>query len=671
MKAVAWLGLAGWLALGPGACSSSGGGGDAGQDGALDGADGGEDGQDDGGGGPVCLRPGIYPKPVSFSAATEELGLGPDGLRMVGIMPVVVDLDGDRWPDLALTKASSEREDPAAPRGLYRLLRNTGGGGFEDWTWRSGLFVDRAGVQGRATSLLLFGDVDNDGDQDAFSGVSQSFDNALSLQDRSAIFLNQGDGTFVIGPAQPFTLGQYEPLASATFLDADHDGRLDLFSSLWYGRYGYLESMTQDYLWRGLGDGHFEDMTAAAGLTTVPFDQATAGDGKFHRASWGVTACDLDDDGWDDLLIAAYGRSWNQLYRNTGLGVFEDRTIGSGYEADGNENFRADDMFFACYCSIRPADPYCEGAPTPMINCTGLETAWWPGVNDQPWDLGGNSGTTACGDVDNDGDMDLLTSEIAHWHIGQASDKSELLYNDGFPAAPFRRPGNEATGLVRVHAGGWNEGDMGAALADLDNDGRLDAMIASSDYPDTYFLLWQQGTGGTFRELGQQAGVRVHRARGLGLIDYDRDGDYDLVIGTSLMRWSAGDTPPRPDDAYAYVFRNDTGQDSNKLMFHLVGAGGPAGANRDAVGARIRVSAGGKLFVRQVMSGHGLGQFQHDPLVIVGLGPECLAEEVTVRWPNATNSVQTLTDVHANQVVYLEEGQAPRLLSLEEYTRGE
>ncbi|HSA24840.1 MAG TPA: VCBS repeat-containing protein, partial [Myxococcota bacterium] len=522
---LAGLSLALW-ALG---CSSTDGSRDAGQDGEADGSLDGQDGvdgdQDDGG--PVCLHPGIYPEPVTFTEVTQELGLGPDGLRMTGILALVVDLDGDRWPDLALTKSSSAREDPAAPHGYYRLLHNLGGTGFEDWTWRSGLFRARDGTEGRATSLLLFGDVDNDGDQDAFAGVYQNYDNAATLVDRSAVFLNQGDGMFAIAPEQAFTLAEYEPVSSATFLDADHDGYLDLFTSEWYGRYGYLESMTQDYLWRGQGDGAFVDMTAAAGLTTVPFDEDTAADGKFHRASWGATACDLDDDGWDDLLIAAYGRSWNQLYRNTGAGVFEDLTIGSGYEADGNQSFREDDQFFLCYCQSRRDQPYCEGAGAPALMCAGMENNWWPGVNDQPWDLGGNSGTTACGDVDNDGDLDLLTSEIAHWHIGQASDKSELLLNVGFPAAPFLRPGNEATGLTRVHADGWNEGDMGAALADLDNDGRMDAMIPSSDYPDTYFLLWQQGSGGTFRELGQQAGVRVHRSRGLGLVDYDRDGDYD------------------------------------------------------------------------------------------------------------------------------------------------
>ena len=54
-----------------------------------------------------------------------------------------------------------------------------------------------------------------------------------------------------------------------------------------------------------------------------------------------------------------------------------------------------------------------------------------------------------CRDVDNDGWVDLLTTEIVHWDVGANSDPSELLFNLGDPAIRFERPGNEATGLTR------------------------------------------------------------------------------------------------------------------------------------------------------------------------------------------------------------------------------
>jgi enediyne biosynthesis protein E4 len=636
-----------------------------GVDGGTDADDGPDEGADDL---PAsCLFPGPGPRTLTFTDVTEELGLGPTGLRATGTQVTVVDLNGDRWPDLALVKGSSAREDPAAPTGLYRLLENQGSGGFADRTWSSGLFDARDGTPGRAASLAVFGDLDGDGDQDAFLGVYETTDNQATLLDHSDVYLNDGQGGFTPGPERRFTSQDYDPVASAALFDYDRDGRLDLFTAHHYARYGYLETMIQDNLWRGLGGGSFEDATGPAGLTTESFSVDAAARGKSHRPSWGATACDLDGDGWDDLLVNSYGRMPNALYRNAG-GSFEDLTMTSGYAYDADFNY-TDNQFYACFCAQGLGDAlYCMDAETPLITCQGNN--WTRGVDDQAWRLGGNSATVSCGDVDGDGDLDLLTSEIAHWHIGQSSDKSELVLNRGFPGRPFTRPGNQVVGLTRTHVQSWNEGDLGSALVDLDNDGGLEALVTSSDYPGTYLLLWQHQADVTFREVGLAAGVRQHRAHGLAWVDYDRDGDYDLVVGTSLMRWSATDTPPPPEDAFVHVYRNEVGQDANRLLLHLVGAGGAGGANRDALGARVSVTAGGRRLVRERQGPHGLGGFQHDPLMIIGLGEACRADEVRVRWPNAQGSELVLNDVDANQVVWLEEGQPARFMSLEDYRLG-
>ena len=632
-----------------------------------------ETGGGSGGSGPVlppaiCLAPGEGPYPLALADVTGDMGLGADALRATANNVTITDIDGDHWPDIMLTKGApggtNGRETPDTPLGLYHLYRNSSGTSFEDATWTSGLATARDGTPGRAISFVMWGDVNNDGSKDAFVAVYEDTKNSALLLDHSAIYLNNGDGTFSIGPDQRFTSAPRDPVAGAAFLDYDRNGLLDLWIGHHYATYGYPAAAVQDSLFAGDGLGNFFDVTVQAGLQTQPYSTATAAAGTNHKPTWGVTACDLDGDGWDDLMACSYGRQFNMLYRNRGDGTFEDLTMTSGFGSDANEDY-SDNQFFRCYCDANPAAPDCAGVPAPSIGCD--QTAWEPGTDDQPWRLGGNNSNAVCGDVDNDGDMDLLIVALAHWHIGQSSDKTELLINESFPAQPLARPGNETTGLVREHASGWNEGDLGGALIDFDNDGRLDVLVASSDYPDTFSLLWQQQADGKFVEVGQGAGVRIDRAHGLGVIDFDRDGDYDLVLGTSLARWAASDNPPAPDDAYAHLLRNDTGQGANKLMFSLIGAGTPGSANKDAVGARITVQAAGTTYVREVQGGYGLTGIQQDNLVILGIGASCTADQVTIRWPNAAGDEVSFTDVLANYVLVVEEGQPLVYQSLEQF----
>ena len=299
--------------------------------------------------------------------------------------------------------------------------------------------------------------------------------------------------------------------------------------------------------------------------------------------------------------------------------------------------------------------------------CASFPWQWTPGEDDQPWRLGGDNSNAVCGDLDNDGDMDLLMVDLTHVWTGQSADRTELLYNQGFPAQPLERRNGDETGLKRHYIAPLDDGDLGGALADLDNDGRLDVLVTSSDYPGAYSQLWQQGADGKFVDVGESAGARIARAHGLAVVDFDRDGDYDLVLGVSLARWYATDFPHAPDDSYAHLLRNDTGQSANKLMLHLVGAGTPGGANKDAVGARITATAGGMTYVREVQGGYGLSGIQQDHLVIIGMGDNCTADQVTVRWPNAAGDEVSYAGVLANYVLVVEEGKELVYQTLEEF----
>ncbi len=618
---------------------------------------------------PICLKPGKGPYALKFTDISEEMGV--KKLNALGTQVTVADIDGDRWPDIYTSLASKTRENQNEPQGLYKLLKNVKGASFEDVTFSSGLFAGKDGTNGLASTYVVFADMNNDGFQDAFNAVYVDNDTLSSdtfQEDYSRVYLNNGDGTFKYAGGNFILNDMYSAIAGAAFLDYDHDGVLDLFIGRQYNSYGNLTSCEQDTLMKGLGNGKFENIVdGTSGLETVRADDDSLAKGNFNKPTWGVSACDVDGDGFSDILTSSYGRSYNALYRNKGDGTFEDLSVSSNFAHDDNENY-SDDQFFACYCedeSNKETD-YCSLSQGPVISCDGIGTSGWdPGFSDQPYRLGGNSAGTLCGDFDGDGDIDLFQIELAHWHIGEASDKSQLILNDGFPEKPLRRLSEEESGISRKRSGSWNDGDLGGFAADFDNDGKLDIYILSSDYPGTKSMLFQQLSDGKFKDTAKDAAAQIPRAHGGAFADIDRDGDYDLIVGTSFMRWASNDTDGRkkPEKQWITVLRNDTGQDANKVIIDISGST----ANRDAVGAKIIVKAGGKQFVREVQGAYGLNGFQNDHLQIIGLGDICEVEGIEIRWPDKENSVTTYDKVFANYVLEINQETGLKHHKIEEY----
>ncbi|MCS6915958.1 MAG: CRTAC1 family protein [Myxococcales bacterium] len=579
-----------------------------------------------------------------FTDVTDEVGLtGVTGIRLAA-----ADLDGDGWVDLVVHGFGNTR-DQVPDRLLRRVLRNRGGR-FEDVTMASGLLDSRDGpMTGRLAHLAVFGDVDNDGDLDLFSGT---FATATDMPptDRGEILLNDGRGHFSMAPPSAPSARRL-PTAAATFVDYDRDGLLDLFVGHFYlGSEG-----AGNALYRGLGDGTFEDVSRDSGVLRAP----AGGDltkylrGEFRRAVYGVTACDVDNDGDADLLTSAYGRAWNELWRND-QGRFTDVGQGTPFAADDLLDYTQDNAFYHCYCRDNPGR--CPpNTPAPAIRCDRY--AWTPGLDDQPARLAGNTFSTACADLDNDGDLDVVHSEIRHWHIGRSSDPSQILrnlYRETGQLA-FERLDHARTGFVRpMLLEAWNEGDISVAVFDFDNDGRKDIYLGSSDYPETWGALFHQQPDGTFVEIARRAGVRHYHAVAMVAIDYDRDGDLDLVVATSTAR--CGGDPLCPPTQQVRLYRNDVGALRNALQIRLVG-GGPGRANRAAIGARVTVRAGGITQVQEVSGGYGHFGLQPGTLLTFGLGEACQADEVEVRWPDAAGSVERYGAIPANHEVELRQGE--------------
>jgi hypothetical protein len=585
--------------------------------------------------------------PLAFTDVTELVGLEDiDGGRLAS-----ADIDGDGRQDLFIHPvASGQREDFDGVRTRWVLLNRPGDDGlprFEDVTEQSNYLATRDGEGGRAAAFAVFGDVDNDGDLDVFSGA---YNNTAEPQndsgDRNEVLLGDGAGRFQLAPPEASDLPQDLPwtTAGASFTDVNLDGKLDVFVGNFYEVFGRSDPFAEA-LFVGNGDGTFVDRTERYGI-----HKPRQGSTEERNASgttkpaYGVTVCDANDDGWPDLFVASYGRGFNEHYQGGPLPLTEVG-LESGVAGDLKTDF-SDNEFYRCYCATTGN---CQ-APAPRIACT---TQYWnPGSDDQPHRLNGNTFSIDCADLDNDGDQDLLTGEIKHWHIGESSDASEILFNDG--SGRFERIGNEATGLARDwDIDNWNEGDIHVAVADLDNDGRKDILMHSSDYPDTRLFFYHQQPDGSFVEKAQEAGLDFPRAAAMTLGDFDGDGDLDIITTFSTMRCDAECPWER---RVLRFFRNDSGDRRNALRIRLEGA---EGSNRSAIGARVRVlhEGGGPEQTYEIGGGYGHFGLQHGTDLLIGTDDRCTVEQVGVRWPDRAGTVETWKKVRANYDLRLIQGE--------------
>ncbi len=584
-----------------------------------------------------CKSPGPLGAGPHFTDVTSEVGL--DGV--IGIRISSADLDGDGLPDIVVHGTSAKRDTFDAPS--KRIFMNRGGH-FEDTTKESGLLDSRDGAgTGRVSSMAVFADVDNDGDLDLFSGTYVDPAGDGSVTDRSEVFLNDGKGHFSLAPKSS-TSKQALPTAGAAFTDVNRDGFVDVFVTAWYDG----DEGAGSYLYLGKGDGTFVDASKSSGiLRPEPSDvRAATLDGTNRKPAYGATACDLDDDGDPDLVVSSYGRSFNELWRNDD-GVFEEIGYGTPIAADTNLDYKSDNEFYHCWCKAHAGScPAAESSP--KIDCTNY--SWTPGFDDQPARNAGNTFSTACADLDNDGDLDLIHATIRHWHIGNSADPSQIVRNDG--NMHFTRVANDERGLLQPHASSdWNEGNITVAAFDFDNDGKKDIYLGSSDYPDTYGRLYHQ-VGDGFEDVTESAGAKHYHAVSHTSVDIDGDGDLDLIVVTSAMR--CGGDPKCAKTPTLKVYRNEAGANANFVQLHLKGTT----SNAAAIGAKVTVTAGGVKQVQEVNGGYGTFGMQNDTMLTFGLGAACTIDAIEVRWPNGEKTVQAYEGVVANHLAVLTEGEA-------------
>jgi enediyne biosynthesis protein E4 len=499
--------------------------------------------------------------------------------------------------------------------------------------------------------------------------------------------------------------------SGVALIDYDNDGRLDIF----FANGARLDDPTPkgsipkkdnpkywNRLYHQKSDGTFEDVTERAGLSGLGY-------------STGVAVGDYDNDGFEDLYVAGYGRS--TLYHNNGDGTFTDVTAAAGvggsgwmtsaawvdFDNDGRLDLVVarymqwdfDDVFcgqpgkdgFRSYCH---PDLFKPESVLLFHNDGGgkfTEVAHHAGIDKPGKGLG-----LAIADYDHDGFMDIL------------------LANDSMPEYLFHNRGDgtfEEVGLpsgAGLDSNGNTFAGMGVDFEDYNNDGWPDLII--TDLANQRYALYTNLKDGTFDYstgvTGLSAISLLHSGWGVRFLDYDNDGWKDLLIVQSHVI----DTIQRSQPGLRYresplllhseqgkkfvdvsalsgeVFRQEwaarglaVGDINNdgKLDAVVTSNDGPAWvllnqtdtsnhwitlnlvgvkSNRDAIGAQVRVSTtAGDQFATVTTSSSY--QSSNDKRLHFGLGTTKSIREIDIRWPSGIR--QVLHDQKPDQIVTITE----------------
>jgi enediyne biosynthesis protein E4 len=495
-------------------------------------------------------------------------------------------------------------------------------------------------IESSGSGITIF-DYNNDGFMDILllngtylEGISDP-DGKVFSKSHNELYKNNGNGTFT-AVTQKAGLGKTYWSMAAGAVDIDNDGDQDL----------YLLNYGPNVFYRNNGDGTFTDITSSLGL---------AGPEKlngFTKWSIGVAFWDYNLDGRIDAMVGnflafdpayvspgtpdmmpsptEYNGQASMLFEQQPDGRFNDVTEKKGlyypdskcmgltvfdYDNDGDlDIFQANDHQLNFM----------------FRNDNGhfSETAIANGVAANSKGKGTGSMHGSIADVDGDGLTDLLVTDLDY-------------------GALYKNAGNgiftditEASGVAAAMNG---RSSWGAQLFDFDNDGDPDIISADGTAEELilqYPLLLENDGKGHFKNTGQSHGsyfTTRRSGRGLATIDFDNDGDLDVLVSHL------------DEQGRAVLMRNDGGNGNHWIGLSLKGKKGAASES----GSKVTITSGGK---KQVLFNQPATTYlsNNDPRIHFGLGAVDIVDIIEIKWADGETDV--LKNIKCDQYLIIEEG---------------